>query len=166
MSKSPEPLAFDTLAFRNALGAFPTGVTIITTRDKQGNPVGMTASSFNSVSLDPPLVLWSIAKTANCFDVFAETDHFAIHVLNENQQALSDLFGRPSPEDKFAQLPISSGLLDSPKLDECMACYECQLEHKYEGGDHIIMVGRVLSFDLRDGKPLIFHAGQYRQLAT
>lgn len=164
MSKPTEPLAFDTLAFRNALGAFPTGVTIITTRDEQGNPVGMTASSFNSVSLDPPLVLWSIAKTANCFDVFNATDHFAIHVLDESQQALSDLFGRPSPDDKFAQISISNGAFNSPRLVDTMACYECQLEHKYEGGDHIIMVGRVLNFEARDGKPLIFHAGQYRQL--
>ncbi|MBB3169379.1 flavin reductase family protein [Simiduia aestuariiviva] len=162
MSTAPRP--FDSLAFRNALGSFPTGVTIVTTRDEQGQPVGMTVSSFNSVSLEPPLVLWSIAKTANCFDVFERTDHFAIHVLKEDQHALSDLFGRPSPDDKFDQLPLANGVANSPILPDCGAVFECTLEHRYAGGDHIILVGRVQQFAVSAGNPLVFHAGLYRGL--
>lgn len=164
MTESTKPQAFDSLAFRNALGSFATGVTVITTRDTDGSPVGMTASSFNTVSLDPPLVLWSIAKTANCFDVFERAKHFAIHVLHHEQQALSDLFGRPSPKDKFSKLQLSQGKVDSPILPEFKACFECTLEHRYEGGDHLILVGRVIHFDLRSGQPLLFHDGSYCRL--
>lgn len=163
--KPAAPLAgFDSLAFRNALGHFPTGVTIVTTRDSDGNPVGMTASSFNTVSLEPPLVLWSIAKTANCFDAFKDSDHFAIHVLGEAQRELSNLFGRPSPADKFALLPTQNGSCQSPILPDYIACYECTLEHRYEGGDHIILVGRVQHFHTQNGSPLIFHDGRYKSL--
>lgn len=159
-----EPLPFDSLAFRTALGSFPTGVTIVTTRDTAGQPVGMTVSSFNSVSLEPPLVLWSIAKTANCFDVFDQTNHFAIHVLKEDQRELSDLFGRPSPDDKFDQLPLTNGIANSPLLPDFGAVFECTLEHRYAGGDHIILVGRVQQFAVHAGNPLVFHAGLYRGL--
>lgn len=154
----------DTQAFRTALGSFATGVTIVTTCDAKGAPVGMTASSFNSVSLEPPLVLWSIDKNANCFDVFNACSHFAIHVLGEQQQALSDLFGRPSPADKFARLNTRAGIHGSPILPDYNSLFECQLAHRYEGGDHIIMVGQVTRFDQRPGNPLLFHGGQYRQL--
>lgn len=166
MSKSHQlSQNFDSLAFRTALGSFATGVTIVTTRDGQGNPVGMTASSFNSVSLEPPLVLWSIARTANCFDAFDQADHFAIHILNQQQQPLSDLFGRPSPKNKFAGLDIINGCAHSPLLPDFNSLFECKLEHRYDGGDHIILVGRVLQFELRGGEPLLFAGGQYRQMA-
>lgn len=152
------------MAFRNALGSFATGVTIVTTTDTQGLPVGMTASSFNSVSLEPPLVLWSIDKNANCFDVFNQCNHFAIHVLAEQQQPLSDLFGRPGPQNKFAQINTTKGLHGSPILPEYNSLFECTLEHRYEGGDHVILVGRVHRFDQRHGNPLLFHGGRYRHL--
>lgn len=155
---------FDSMAFRSALGSFATGVTVVTTTDAQGTPVGMTASSFNSVSLKPPLVLWSIDKAANCFDVFNQSNHFAIHVLTEQQQSLSDLFGRPGPQDKFAAISTAQGTLGSPLLPDFNSLFECSLEHRYEGGDHIILVGRVHRFEQRNGKPLLFHGGRYRQL--
>ena len=155
----------DPFAFRAALGSFATGVTIVTTTDALGQPVGMTASSFNSVSLNPPLVLWSIDKAANCFDVFQQADHFAIHVLKADQQPLSDLFGRPGPGDKFQGLKTEMGAFGSPLLPDFNCLFECTLEHRYEGGDHIILVGRVQHFEQRAGEPLLFHGGRYRQLA-
>jgi 3-hydroxy-9,10-secoandrosta-1,3,5(10)-triene-9,17-dione monooxygenase reductase component len=150
------------IEFRNALGAFATGVTIVTTRDGEGAPTGVTASSFNSVSLDPPLVLWSLANTALSRDVFCTSGHFAIHVLAESQEALSNRFAR-SGEDKFANVAYSNGLLGSPLLDEYAAVFECRTKYQYEGGDHIILVGEVVNFERHDVAPLLFHAGSYAE---
>ena len=149
-----------TRAFRDALGSFATGVTIATTRDADGAPVGVTASSFNSVSLDPPLVLWSLAKGALSRGAFSGSGHFAIHVLAAGQQDLSDRFAR-SGADKFADIAWSDGLLASPLFENCAARFECRTAHEYEGGDHIILVGEVVRFEARDVAPLLFHAGGY-----
>ena len=149
-----------TRAFRDALGSFATGVTIATTKDAGGAPVGVTASSFNSVSLDPPLVLWSLAKDALSRAAFSDSGHFAIHVLAAGQQALSDRFAR-SGEDKFGDVEWEDGLLSSPVFSECAARFECRTAHEYEGGDHIILVGEVVRFEARDVPPLLFHAGGY-----
>lgn len=146
--------------FREALGAFATGVTIVTTRDAGGEPVGVTASSFNSVSLDPPLVLWSLARSARSSEAFGRSGHFAIHVLAAGQQALSDRFAR-SGEDKFAGLDWREGALGSPLLEDCAARFECRTLHQYEGGDHVIMVGEVEAFQREEAEPLLFHSGRY-----
>ena len=147
-------------AFRQALGSFATGVTIATTTEDGGTPVGVTASSFNSVSLDPPLVLWSLARDSLSCPAFAASGHFAIHVLTASQEALSDRFAR-SGTDKFEGLEWRSGQLGSPVFDVFAARFECRTEHLYEGGDHIIMVGEVVDFEARDEAPLLFHGGRY-----
>lgn len=153
----------DPKAFRNALGQFATGVTVITTVDKQGNKIGMTANSFSSVSLDPQLVLWSIAKTCKVFAEFNECKHFAIHVLNAEQQAISNQFAS-NCEDRFADIATHEGLGGTPILDNYAALFECELDNQYEGGDHIILIGKVINFDNRGGKPLLFHAGGYAEI--
>lgn len=156
---------FDSRELRQALGHFATGVTIITGRNRQGEPVGMTASSFNSVSLEPPLVLWSVGKSAWGYEAFAEADHFAAHVLHAGQQELSNRFGRAG-EDKFAGLPMAQGLHQLPVLDDCAACFECSVEQRHDAGDHLILVGRVLRLrqDTDQQQPLLFYRGQYAGL--
>lgn len=148
------------IEFRNALGSFATGVTIATTTDENGAPVGVTASSFNSVSLDPPLVLWSLSKDSLSRPAFTQSGHFAIHVLAADQTALSDRFAR-SQSDKWDGLPWHTGALGSPLLDEHAAVFECKTRHEYDGGDHVILVGEVVEFEMHGKTPLLFHAGQY-----
>jgi 3-hydroxy-9,10-secoandrosta-1,3,5(10)-triene-9,17-dione monooxygenase reductase component len=128
--------------------------------DAKGEPVGVTASSFNSVSLDPPLVLWSLAKNSLSREAFCNSGHFAVHVLAANQEELSNRFAR-SGEDKFSDVEWSKGELDSPVFTNHAALFQCKTKHQYEGGDHIILVGEVVSFDARDEAPLLFHAGRY-----
>ena len=149
-------------AFRNALGAFATGVTIVTTRGHDGQPVGVTASSFNSVSLDPPLVLWSLAKSSRSHDDFCEGDHFAIHVLAAHQDELSGRFAR-SGQDKFSGIEWRAGEGASPILPEYAALLQCRTRHRYDGGDHVILVGEVLAFERSDHPPLLFHSGRYAE---
>lgn len=155
---------FDPLALRQVFGQFATGVTIVTTRDQQGQPVGMTASSFNSVSLDPPLVLWCIDRKAGCFDAFNHCDHFAIHVLNQAQSELSTLFARKGV-DRFEKVKYALNDHGVPLLPEYCARLECCVAHRYDGGDHVIMVGRVTAMQTQDHAPLVFHRGRYAQIA-
>ncbi|MCL6262984.1 flavin reductase [Craterilacuibacter sp. RT1T] len=150
--------------FRRALGAFTTGVTIVTTCDADGSPVGMTANSFNSVSLDPPLVLWSIAKSAKSLPAFAESGHWTVHILSAEQEALSDRFARRG-EDKFAGLQTETGSNGCPLLTDCAARFQCKTSFQYDGGDHLILVGEVTGFDSSERTPLVFHGGRYA-LAT
>jgi flavin reductase (DIM6/NTAB) family NADH-FMN oxidoreductase RutF len=153
----------DTAALRNALGSFATGVTIITTLGKKGQKVGMTANSFTSVSLDPALVLWSIGRDSNCFDDFISAEAFAVHVLASNQQELSNRFASTG-SDRFAELECPEGLLGIPLLPECNVCFQCTIENQYDGGDHVILVGKVHDFMDNGHKPLIFHRGDYASL--
>lgn len=148
--------------FRAALGRFATGVTVVTTALQQDDPVGVTASSFNSVSLDPPLVLWSLAKSSRSLTAFRDSGHFAIHVLGCDQESLSNRFARAG-EDKFHDVPWGAGALGSPILRDYSAKFECRTVHQYEGGDHIIFVGEVMAFDHRDQAPLLFHGGRYAE---
>ncbi|TIC79788.1 flavin reductase family protein [Crenobacter intestini] len=155
---------FKSQEFRHALGAFTTGVTIVTTCDADGEPVGVTANSFNSVSLDPPLVLWSIAKTARSLGAFAHSGHWTVHVLSAEQEGLSDRFARRG-EDKFAGLETETGSNGCPLLTGCAARFQCRTSFEYDGGDHLILVGEVVAFDREDKAPLVFHGGRYA-LAT
>ena len=154
MGNSPE--------FRTALGSFATGVTIVTTVGDDGEPVGVTASSFNSVSLDPPLVLWSLAKSSLSRIAFCESGHFAIHVLAADQEDLSNAFAR-SGEDKFSGVDWQAGSEGSPVLSNYAALFECRTVHQYEGGDHVILVGEVMAYDQRNKSPLLFHGGRYAE---
>ncbi|MDD2223303.1 MAG: flavin reductase family protein [Pseudomonas sp.] len=158
----------DQKSLRAALGHFATGVTIVTTRDCAGQPVGMTASSFNTVSLDPPLILWSIGRNAYSYSAFSKAEHFAVHVLGDEHQEWSNRFGRSS-EEKFSGLDVCEGLGAVPLLSNCPARFECSVEHRYDGGDHTIIVGRVLRMEhVKDNevKPLLFHCGRYAVLAN
>lgn len=146
--------------FRRALGCFPTGVAVVTTVDGDGNAAGITVSSFNSVSLDPPLVLWSIDRYSANFEVFAGTGHFVVNVLSMAELELVSRFAQGGG-DKFAGLACRAGIGGAPILPEFAACFECETEHRYDGGDHVIIVGRVVAFEDHEKEPLIFHRGQY-----
>lgn len=146
--------------FRRALSCFATGVAVVTTRDSEGEPVGMTISSFNSVSLDPPLVLWSIAEDSYSYDAFMAAEYFAVNVLTMEQQHLSSRFATKRI-DKFEGLGCREGLHGAPILPEYAACFECRTEYRYEGGDHKIIVGRVLRLEDREADPLIRFRGRF-----
>ena len=146
--------------FRSALGSFATGVTIVTTRTRTGVDVGLTANSFNSLSLDPPMVLWSLAKNAKSLPAFLESGYFAVHVLSASQEELSHTFATRGA-DKFAGLTIERGSGDIPLLQGCSARFQCRTAVKYEGGDHIVFIGEVEAFDHFDRPPLVFHGGRY-----
>ena len=155
---------FDQTELRSALGSFATGVTIITTRGADGRDYGLTANSFNSVSLDPPLVLWSLNRNSASLAAFMASESFAVHVLAADQQPLSNRFARKG-EDKFAGLSLARGLDGAPLLEGCAARFECRSRHRYEGGDHWIFVGEVAAFRHCHKPPLVFHGGRYEVLA-
>lgn len=159
MSSSDDP-QIDLGEFRRALSCFATGVAVVTTLDQQGERAGMTISSFNSVSLDPPLVLWSIANEAHSYDAFVNATYFAVSVLTREQQHLSARFATRGA-DKFEGLDCREGLHGAPVLSDYAACFECRTEHIYEGGDHKIIVGRVLRFEDRETEPLILYRGRF-----
>ncbi|HEX6704675.1 MAG TPA: flavin reductase family protein [Albitalea sp.] len=154
------PSAIDKRAFRNALGAFTTGVTVVTTRDAAGRDVGLTVNSFNSVSLEPPLVLWSLARSAASLQAFVESEHFAVHILAADQEPLSNRFAQRGA-DKFAALDLERGEGGIPLLPGCAARFRCRTAYRHEGGDHEIFVGEVLGFEAFTRAPLVFHQGGY-----
>jgi 3-hydroxy-9,10-secoandrosta-1,3,5(10)-triene-9,17-dione monooxygenase reductase component len=159
-NEAKDSASFEAGALRQALGSFATGVTILTTRAPDGEPLGLTINSFNSVSLDPPLVLWSLSKNAHSLSVFRDTGYWAVHVLSSDQAELSSRFARQG-EDKFAGLDIENGVNDMPMLQNCTARFQCKTEFQYEGGDHVIFIGKILSFDQNEKAPLVFHGGRY-----
>jgi flavin reductase (DIM6/NTAB) family NADH-FMN oxidoreductase RutF len=146
---------------RDALGRFATGVTVVTTMTPEG-PLGITANSFASLSLDPPLVLWSPARTSSRFAAFEAASHFTVHVLAEDQEALARRFARSGAFDRLA---FARGLGEAPLLDGCAARLECRHAARFDGGDHLICVGEVLRLSHEDRAPLVFHRGGYRGLA-
>ncbi len=148
----------DPLAFRTALGAFATGVTVVTTSTPEG-PAGITANSFASVSLDPPLVLWSPARASARFQLFAGADHFAIHVLGLEQRWISDRFSRA--RDAFEDLPWQADRHGTPIIDSALARFTCTTVARHDGGDHLIVVARVTEATRRDGAPLAFQGGRF-----
>ena len=158
-------MSLDQREFRDSLGAFATGITVVTAKDADGKPVGATANSFSSVSLDPPLLLWCVAKTANSFDAFNQAEHFAIHILHSGQEDISRLFATKDA-DKFAQLEWSESVSGAPLLADYDVRFECTTEHLYEGGDHIIVVGRVHAMDNKNREPLGFYKGKYAKIIT
>jgi 3-hydroxy-9,10-secoandrosta-1,3,5(10)-triene-9,17-dione monooxygenase reductase component len=151
--------ALDKEALRQALGQFATGVTIVTTAGP-GGPIGVTANSFNSVSLDPPMVLWSLSATAFSKSTFEAAGHFCVHVLTAAQEALSRRFATQG-SDKFDGIPWTPGPGSVPLLAEYVARYQCRSAHHFPVGDHIVFVGEVLAFQLSDARPLVFHGGRY-----
>lgn len=151
--------AFTNREFRDALGQFATGVTVVTARDAQGQPQGMTVSSFNSVSLNPPLVLWSLARSAGNFAVLAQCSHYAIHVLAADQMELAMQFAQRGV-DRFAGVAWTPNVHGVPLLQGALATFECQSRSHYDEGDHVIMVGQVLACrHIAQGAPLLYHRG-------
>ncbi|HNP36288.1 MAG TPA: flavin reductase family protein [Woeseiaceae bacterium] len=153
-------MSIDSSEFRRALGCFPTGVAVVTTANEHGVQAGITISSFSSVSLDPPLVLWSIARDAVSYEQYMNARYFAVHVLSARDKHISDRFSQRGG-DKFRGLDCRPGIGNVPILPEFSACFECETEHRYDGGDHKIIVGRVLRLEVHDKAPLIFHRGQF-----
>ena len=154
----------DPRTLRDALGCFATGVTIVTCLDRAGKPVGFTANSFTSVSLDPPLLLVCIHKRAACAPVLTDASHFAVNVLQNEQQPASIRFSTRD-EDRFGATPWSEGEFGPPILKDSLGVFECERFEVHEGGDHDIVVGRVLkaSFDA-SLDPLLYFRGRYRRL--
>ena len=154
----------DTAALRRALGCFATGVTVVTARDAGGGPCGFTANSFTSVSLDPPLVLVCVGREVEGLEVYRECEGFAVNILADSQQALSEAFATDLP-DRFAGVRWREGARGSPILDGCIASLECAAWRRIEAGDHLILIGRVLAFERSPGRPLAFCHGRYVSLS-
>ena len=151
----------DANSFRDALGKFTTGVTIITTDSPEG-PVAIVANSFASVSLDPPLVLWSPAKSSKRFEHFAGSRRFAIHVMAADQTDIcTDII---KSKTAIKDVPTTTSHCGMPIIDGALASFECNLEATHDAGDHVIVIGRVTKAHHRAGDPVIFHAGKYTTL--
>jgi len=148
---------------RQALGRFATGVTIVTCLDRDGQRVGLTANSFNALSLEPPLILWSLRLRSPSLQAFAAASHFAVNVLGRDQLALSRHFSR-SGADKFALGEWSEGAGGAPVLAGCVAQFECSQQALQEAGDHMLFIGRVLHVREDAREPLVYHGGSYRSL--
>jgi flavin reductase (DIM6/NTAB) family NADH-FMN oxidoreductase RutF len=158
--KSTAGEGYDARDLRNALGSFATGVTIITTRSRAGKLVGMTANSFTSVSLDPPLVLWSQSLYAQSLQAFQESTHFVVNILAYDQTELSNRFAK-SHEEKFAEIDHIIPECGAPVLIGSAAHFECRNEFRHYGGDHIIFIGHVERFAYTDKPVLMFCRGKY-----
>jgi flavin reductase (DIM6/NTAB) family NADH-FMN oxidoreductase RutF len=146
--------------FRNALGSFATGVTVITAAAPGGKPVGLTCNSFASVSLNPPLVLWSLVIYSPNLSAFQDASHFAVNVLGVSQQALSTQFATRS-DNKFAGVDWTPGLGQAPILAGCVANFQCRAAGRYYGGDHVIFLGAVEAYAYNRDEPLLFAQGGY-----
>jgi flavin reductase (DIM6/NTAB) family NADH-FMN oxidoreductase RutF len=150
----------DSGAYRRALAQFATGIAVVTTRTAAAEPIGITINSFSSVSLDPPLVLWSLGLRASAFDAYRDAERFMINVLAADQLEVAKRFATPV-QDRFALTSWSATPSGMPRLDGCIAWFECSTRSRHPEGDHVILVGRVESFDTAPGLPLIFHDGRY-----
>ncbi len=154
----------DQRAFRQALSQFATGVAVITARGENGDAIGLTMSSFNSVSLDPPLILFSVDRRAYSLAAMTAARGYAVNILARDQEHLSNQFAK-SLGDKWADVAHSLGHAEAPLLHGALAHFECEPYAHHNGGDHVIFIGRVVRFSARqDGEPLVFFGGKYRGL--
>lgn len=158
MAQTP---TFSPTEFRHALGMFATGVTIVTARTPEGELIGLTANSFNSVSLEPPLVLWSLGKRSANMASFSAGSHYAINILGSHQKDLANRFAS-RVENRFADVAFTSGAAGAPLLDGAAATFECFNRSRYEEGDHVIFVGEVERCShSNDVSPLLYHGGKF-----
>jgi len=158
-------MSFDTRAFRQALGSFPTGVAVITALSASDKPVGITVNSFTSVSLEPPMVLWCIDKKSDRYAIFTKATGYTISVLGTAHEDVSARLAKPGSHS-LENIPLIETELGPPALSDALAFFECAGEAVYEGGDHAILVGRVVRFARREaGAPLVFFRGRYGALA-
>ena len=153
-------IAEDAICLRQALRRYATGVTIVTARRDDGAPIGLTVNSFGSVSLDPPLVLWSLSRASPNLGAFQRAGHFAVNMLSHRQLDLARRFAAPHP-DRFANLDWERGLGEAPVIDACAAVFECSRYAEYPGGDHVIFLGRVDRLTAADHPPLVFFDGGF-----
>ena len=161
LSAGAQPPSFSSTEFRAALGMFATGVTVVTARAASGELIGLTANSFNSVSLDPPLVLWSLSRAAGSMALFTAGSHYAINILAADQKALAERFALKGA-DRYAGVAFAEGVGGAPLLDGAVASFECFNRSRYEEGDHVIFVGEVERCSHRAGiAPLLFHGGRF-----
>ncbi|WP_115935463.1 flavin reductase family protein [Aestuariispira insulae] len=159
--------SFTALDFRSACGQFATGVCVVTGMLDNKSPVGVTINSFSSVSLEPPLVLFCLDKNALSFDAFSIASRFAVNILAEDQQALSNNFARQS-DDKFADIDYQVTEEGVPVLENCLTVMECRMYAVHDGGDHQIIVGEVsrIRKQREDARPLLYFRGGYNALAS
>lgn len=158
-------MAIDPREFRNTVGCFATGITIITTTDDDGNPVGFTANSFSSVSLDPPLVLFCLDRRVASFESFREGGKFAVNILGNDQQDLSNQFAK-SGSDKWDGIEYETVNGGCPLFEGCIASFDCDVYAVHEGGDHVIVVGEVTRMSRDEGgpDPLLYFRGGYASI--
>ncbi|MFM1571571.1 MAG: flavin reductase family protein [Porticoccaceae bacterium] len=164
-TESFEDTAITPASLREALGSFPTGVAVVTTLSDDGKPIGLTVNSFNSVSLEPALVLWSLALSSPSIGAFRKHRAFAVNILRKEQEDLCMKFARPA-DDKFTGVNWTDGYRGIPVLDGAMVTLECEMYQIVEGGDHEVYMGTVKRIHKTDSSPLVFHRGQLVQLAS
>lgn len=157
--------SIDPQLLRTALGRFATGVTVVTTRGPCGKREGLTCNSFTSVSLDPPLILWSLRRDSASLATFSEAGCFSVNVLGVEQASLCRHFATRQP-DKFADISHELGSVGCPVLDAALAVFDCETERVIDGGDHVIFLGRVRRAEIREGAPLVFFNGHLGDFAA
>ncbi|MEE8074571.1 MAG: flavin reductase family protein [Candidatus Binatia bacterium] len=156
-------MAMDSREIRDIMAHFATGVTVVTTRDGAGSPFGLTVNAFTSLSLNPPLVVVCIDKAAQCYSCFEESKVFAVNVLSEDQEELSRRFATKGIE-KFGEIKWHRGENNVPLLDGSIGTIECKIVNSYEGGDHTIYLGEIVSANATEDRPLLFFKGKYHRL--
>lgn len=160
-------MAVDSTSFRDALGRFVSGVTVVTCFDRDRRPAGLTVSAFSSLSLDPPLILICLARGGQCLDVFLRAVGFAVNILSADQRDLSVRFSSLPAAERFRDLPWDSWSHGGPALPGAVAALDCRRARVVEGGDHLILIGEVEAIRLGDAPaPLVYHRGGYRRLAA
>jgi flavin reductase (DIM6/NTAB) family NADH-FMN oxidoreductase RutF len=162
---SSDSSSIDPRDFRNALGSFATGVTVITAATPDGKQAGLTCNSFASVSLNPPLVLWSLVVYSPSMSIFQDASHFSVHVLGASQQALATQFATRA-EDKFAGVKWEPGLGGAPVLADAVATFQCRTADRYYGGDHVIFLGAVEAYAYNQAEPLLFARGNFGRFVS
>lgn len=159
-------MAEDTRRFRNALGCFATGVAVITAQAEGQAPIGITVNSFSSVSLEPPLILWSLDKKSDTMPVFGTIEVFTVNILREDHRDISTRLSKQG-DHSLKGLATRQGANGCPALEEALAQFECEVYARHDAGDHIILLGRVTHYEYsEDGRPLLYHRGGYQGLAT
>lgn len=157
----------DSRAFRQALGHFPTGVAIVTTRAADGRAIGLTINSFSSLSLDPPLILWSLVNHSPSLESFERCGHFAIHVISQGQVEAAMGFANSKVQDKFALVSHKDSEEGVPLIDDCVATFVCENHRRHEGGDHTLFIGKVLRYlEKAEHEPAVFHRGRFTNLVA
>ncbi len=160
-------MSFTSREFRDALGLFPTGIAIVTATDDGGRLGGVTVNSFTSVSLDPPLILVSLARTSRSLDIFNAARHFAVSLLQEDQRHASTVFASTTA-DRFNEVAHRPGVGGCPVVEPNLVSFECEVHARHDGGDHVLLLGKVVRLTLAAGaapRPLLYFRGQYRELS-